>query len=150
MHWFQRNAWWALVGFAALSTVVGLMDLRAGAPDNGLAVAGMTNDQLAALNGHAYALMQDQIREGAIQLIALSVLAGAILLYAFRRGQRWSWWALCALPTFAASEALLHLIDTSAGQKPPVEVFTGSIAAVVVAAILLVSASRFFRPTPGQ
>lgn len=23
MHWFQRNAWWALVGFAALSTVVG-------------------------------------------------------------------------------------------------------------------------------
>jgi hypothetical protein len=150
MHWLERNAWWALLAFSAIGIVLGRRDLQAGAPDNALAVTGMTNDELAAQSGQAYALMQDQIREAGIQLVVIGALVGAIPLYGFRRRQRWSWWALWSFPVFAASEALLHLIDTSAGQRPPVEVFSGSIGAVIAAAILLVSARRFFGRTSGE
>lgn len=149
MHWLERHAWWALLAFAGFGMVVGLTDLQAGAPDNGLAVAGMTNDQLAQ-NSHVYALMQDQIREGAIQLVIIGVLVVAILLYGFRRRQRWAWWALWAIPVFAVSETLLHLIDTATGQRPPSEVFTGAIGTVIITAVLLVTAPAFFRRTPGE
>lgn len=150
MRWLERHAWWALLAFAAFAIVVGLGDIQAGAPDNAVALAGMTNDQLAAQNGHAYALMQNQVREAGIQVVVLGALVIAILLYAFRRRQRWAWWVLWSFPLYAVSLVLLQLIDTSAGQMPPLEVFTGSFVGVIATAVLLVSAPGFFRRTSSE
>ena len=147
MGWLERHAWWALLAFAAFAIVVGLGDIQAGAPDNALSIAGMTNDQLAAQNGHAYALMQNQVREAGMQVVVLGALVIAILLYGFRRRQRWAWWVLWSFPLYGVSLVLLQLIDTSAGQMPPFEVFTGSFVAVIATAVLLVSAPGFFRRT---
>lgn len=150
MRWLERHAWWALLMFAGISIIFGLGDFQAGAPDNAPAVTGMTNEQVAAQSSQAYLLVEDQIRAGGLQLVLIGVLLAAILLYGFRRNQRWAWWVLWSVPAFAVSAAILHLADTAPGQKPPVPVFSGAIVTVLAAAVLLVSAPRFFRRTSSE
>jgi hypothetical protein len=78
--------------------------------------------------------------------VVVGLLGTAILLYAFRQGNRWAWWAMWTLPIWAAGGATFYLIaGVEPDQPPPPPLVTGPIFSALSAAILLVSARRFFR-----
>jgi hypothetical protein len=149
VHWLERNADWALLALGVTTVVFGFGYLAGGAqvadaPDYALSVTGVTNGQLAAQSGEAYRLIQDQTRVYGIALVVIGVLSAAIVLYGFRRNQRWAWWVLWSLPAYIASQAFLHIIDTVPGQTPPGPALTSLIVSALVAGLLIVSAPRFF------
>jgi hypothetical protein len=126
-----RHAWWGLV---VMSVIVGLF--------------GVTDviGELEADSAQAYRLLDFMVRAGGVHLIVMGGLMTAMLLLAFRRGQRWAWWAIWTLPAWAASAFALNFVYGMApGQAPPPPMISGPIFAVLAAAILLVSAPRFVR-----
>lgn len=84
-------------------------------------------------------------RAGGLQLAAVGVLMSAVLFTAFRRWERWAWYAMWTLPAWSLGVFLLMLsIDRAAGVPPPPPLISGPIFAVVSAALLLAVAPRFF------
>jgi hypothetical protein len=149
VHRLLRNTDWALLALGVITVVVGFGYLVGGAqvadaPDYALSVTGMTSDQLAVQGGEAYRLIQDQARTYGIALMVIGVLSAAIVLYGFRRDQKWAWWVVWSLPAYIASEALVHIVDTIPGEPPPGPAFTSLIVSALVAGLLIVSAPRFF------
>ena len=149
MRWFERTIQWLLLALAAITTAFGVGYLARGADmpdiqDYALAVTGWSTDQLAGQSGEAYRLIQDQVRAYGILEVVSGVLFAALVLYGFRKHERWAWWVMWSLPVFVASEGILHLVDTAPGQHPPGPAITSLLVSALVAAALLVVAPRFF------
>jgi hypothetical protein len=144
----QRNGWWGLMAIAVLSVLFGVGDMVNGvASDPGipLGVTGMTPAELQAEGPNAYRMYDLTMRAGGLSLVMIGALMGAILLFAFRRGQRWAWWTMWLLPAWAVSVAVSGLvIGVVPGEAPPPPVVSGFILGLFAAAILAVSAPRFF------
>lgn len=149
MKWLDRHAWWGLVFFALVLVLFGVTDVIVGpAADRGipLGLTGLTLEELRADSPAAYRLFDFVTRLHGASLVVVGLLGTAILLYAFRRDQRWAWWVMWALPVWALGGAMFYLIaGVEPDQPPPPPLVTGPILAVLSAAILLVSARRFFR-----
>ncbi|HEY8870424.1 MAG TPA: hypothetical protein VIM30_13685 [Candidatus Limnocylindrales bacterium] len=154
MEWLRRHAWQFLLGMTALIAVVGLNPVKEGIhedPSVPLAFTGMTADQLQSDNPRSFRLIDVQARFGGLDLIVIGILLSAILVTAFRRNERWSWWAMWMLPLWGAavSATILRtgLVD---GQAPPSPLFTGPAIAGLSSALLLITAPRFFGRTALQ
>ena len=140
MPWLQRNAWWGLLALAAASSVLGIAYLVSGDTYLAQDLTGTTLGQIAAESSAAGRLIDLLVRTAGVYLIALGVALGAILFFAFRQDRAWAWWTMWTLPVLAIATALLSL---AAGVGGPA--LSGSIAGVVAAALLLISAPRFRR-----
>jgi hypothetical protein len=140
MLWLQRHAWWGLLALAALSTVRGLIDLASGVTWQAEDVTGKTITQIAAESGAGSELSDFSVRSSGLYLILLGTLVAATILFAFRRDHRWAWWAAWTLPASAIASSVLYLAFGVVG--PPI---TSAILGGLAAAILLISAPRFFR-----
>jgi hypothetical protein len=152
MEWLRRHAWQPLLGMTALIAIIGLKPVTDGIHEDAtvpLAFTGMTADQLQADNPDSFRLIDVQARFSGLDLIVIGLLLSAILVTAFRRNERWAWWAMWLLPLWGAAVAATivrtGLVD---GQAPPSPMFTGPLIALVSTALLLISAPRFFRRTP--
>lgn len=134
---------------AAVLVVFGITDVFVGAPaDPGIALglSGMTLAELEAESPAAYRLFDIFTRANGWSLAAFGVGIGAVLLFGFRRDQRWAWWASWALPVWAAGVFAFYVVaGTDPSQPPPPPMVSGPIMAALSAAILLVSAPRFLR-----
>jgi len=152
MAWLQRNAWWGLVAMVAIIVLFGITDVISGVAADELiplGLTGLTLEQLEAESARAYRLLDFVARAGGANLVVIGLLMLAILIFAFRHGERWAWWAMWTLPLWAANAFVLGLIyGVAPGQAPPPPMISGPIFAVVAAAILLVSAPPFFRANP--
>ena len=148
MAWLQRHAWWGLVVMSVIVGLFGVTDVIGGVtadPGIPLGLTGMTLGELEADSAQAYRLLDFMVRAGGVHLIVMGGLMTAVLLFAFRRGQRWAWWAMWTLPAWAASVFVLNFAyGVAPGQALPPPMISGPIFAVLAAAILLVSAPRFF------
>jgi hypothetical protein len=152
MEWLRQHAWQPLLGMTALIAIIGLNPVTQGIhedPTVPLAFTGMTADQLQSENADSFRLIDVQARFSGLDLIVVGLLLSAILVTAFRRNERWAWWAMWLLPLWGAAVAATivraGLVD---GQAPPSPMFTGPAIAVVSTALLLISAPRFFGRTP--
>lgn len=149
MKWLERHAWWGLLFFTLVLVLFGVTDVIVGpAADRGipLGLTGLTLEELQGESPAAYRLFDFVTRLHGASLVVVGLLGTAILLYAFRQGNRWAWWAMWTLPIWAAGGAASYLIaGVEPDQPPPPPLVTGPIFAVLSAAILLVSARRFFR-----
>jgi len=142
--WLQRHGWWGLVVFAAAATLRGFIDLTSGVTYQAEDLTGKSIAQITAESVAGFRLSDFTVRTGGVYLIALGVIAGATLLFGFRRDQRWAWWAMWTLPALAISGSLL---DFGFGITGPGT--SSSIVGGLGAAILLISVPRFFRQ-PGD
>jgi len=142
--WLQRYAWWGLLVIAASGVLRGLIDLASGVTYQAEDLTGKTMAQIAAESGAGSRLSDFAVRTDGLYLIAMGVLAGAILLFGFRRDHRWAWWAMWAFPVTAIATSLLDLGSGVAGPGT-----SSAIVGGLGAAILLVSTPRFFRQ-PGR
>ena len=141
MRWLQRRAWWGLL---VMALVVALFGITAD-PGIPLGLTGLTLADLEAESAQAYRLVDFGVRTGGTLLVVIGVLQTAILVFAFRRDQPWAWWVMWTLPLWAVAVFLSYLIaGVAPGQAPPPPMISGPIVGVLSAAILLVSAPRFF------
>ena len=140
MLWLQRHAWWGLLALAAISMVRGLIDLASGVTWQAEDVTGKTITQIAAESGAGSQLSDFSVRSSGLYLILLGTLVAATLLFAFRRDHRWAWWAAWTLPATTIASSVLYL---AFGVDGPA--ITSAILGGLAAAILLISAPRFFR-----
>lgn len=149
MGWLEKHAWWGLLVIALTFVAFGVTDVLVGpAADPGipLGLTGMTLEQLQAESANGYRLFDFFTRANGSSLLLAGLLLTAILLFAFRRNQRWAWWTMWLLPAWAAGAAVFYLVaGVVPDQPPPPPMVSGPIIALLAAAILVVSAPRFFR-----
>ena len=148
MNWLKRNAWWGLVAFAVILVLFGLLDVTSGVeadPAIPLALTGMTLAELRAESAIGLELFDFMTRVNGWSLILLGGLLTVILLVPFRREERWAWWTMWAIPAWSAGVAVSYLVvGVQPDVPPPPPMVSGPIVAVLSAAILLLSAPRFF------
>ena len=85
----------------------------------------------------------------ALRLTTVALLSLAICLSGFRKGERWAWYALWALPLWMLLTAFfISTVEKQPGAGTPVPVISGSILFVISASMLLLSSPRFFRKNP--
>jgi len=148
MDGLQRNAWWGLLAIGVLAAAFGIGDVINGVandPAVPLGVVGMTPSELEAEGPHAYRMYDLTLRGGGLSLVFIGALMAAILVFAFRRGQRWAWWTMWLLPAWAISVSVGGLlIGVAPGQPPAPPVVSGFVLGIFAGVILLVSAPRFF------
>ena len=140
-HWLQRNGWWALFAIAVITVASGLIDLVSGVTWQAPDLTGKTIAQIAAESVDGSQLSDFSVRTAGLYLIAFGVLLGAILLFGFRQDRRWAMWTL-PVTIITAS-----LVDLASGVVGPA--ITGGFVGILAAAILLISAPRFFKQ-PGR
>lgn len=152
MDGLQRNAWWGLLAIAVLLVIFGVGDMAAGvANDPGIpiGVTGMTPAELQAEGPNAYRMYDLTLRSGGSSLVMVGGLMTAILLFGFRRRQRWAWWTMWLLPAWAISISVGGLlIGVAPGHEPPPPVVSGFVLGMFAALSLLVSAPPFFGEAP--
>ena len=144
MLWLQRHGWWGLLAFAVAVALRGLIDLTSGVTYQAEDLTGTSIAQITAESVAGSRLSEFTVRTGGVYLIALGVIAGATLLFGFRRDQRWAWWAMWTLPALAISGSLLDFGFGVAGPGT-----SSLIVGVLGAAILLITVPRFFRQSEG-
>lgn len=149
MKWLEQHAWWGLLFFTLVLVMFGVTDVIVGpAADRGipLGLTGLTLEELEAESPAAYRLFDFFTRANGYSLVMMGLLGTAILLYAFRRDQRWAWWTMWILPIWTVGGVMFYLVaGVEPDQPPPPPMVSGPFFAVLSAAILLVSAPRFFR-----
>lgn len=143
-HWLQRHGWWALFAIAVITVASGLIDLVSGVTWQAPDLTGKTIAQIAAESVDGSQLSDFSVRTAGLYLIAFGVLLGAILLFGFRQDRRWAWWAMWTLPVTIITASL---VDLASGVVGPA--ITGGFVGILAAAILLISAPRFFKQ-PGR
>ena len=152
MRWLERHAWWGLMAIAILYIVFGVTDLIIGPnADVGipLGLTGMTPAELEAEGPSAYRMFDFMTRTNGWSLVMIGWLMVAVLWFGFRRNERWAWWTMWFIPVWTAGIGVFYLAaGVDPAQPPPPPMISGPIVAAISAAILLVSAPRFFRAQP--
>lgn len=149
---FERHAWKVLFGASFVIGLFGAGDMFGGAGElqNGETVlmhslTNMSWDALQASDPNAAHLIDTLFRMNGATLAAMGVLSIAICLTGFRRGERWAWYALWALPAWMI---LIPIFLWNAVKYPeygtPVPVISGSILFVLSATSLALSYRKFF------
>lgn len=148
--WYERNAWvlflvvglpFPLFGISALLFGLSLSDFPVGLPGGPEAVEALTGhpwERVLAEDATAVTLLRGVSRMAGLALLGLAVLVLLVSTTAFRRGERWSWFALLVVPGFMLG-LLLHELDggfvhtpaifltiSLAGLLLPIRVFFGS------------------------
>jgi len=136
----KKASWVLLTIVGALTLLLSLASLftayRPAAPD--ALTPQITLDALTAGNPEAATALRARRGTAASFAAAYSVLFLFVVLGSYRRGDRWSWWALlCAALTLAVlMAARMPLLGTSAG------IASGAIPLVIVVIALLLDVRR--------
>jgi hypothetical protein len=150
---FERFSWLALLGVSVIIGLFGVGDMLGGAADlqNGETVmmhslTGLSWNELQAVSPGAANLIDLKFRTDGAALATLALLSAAICLTGWRRGERWAWYVLWAIPAWMA---LTALFTWSAVKHPeygtPIPVISGAIFLVLWVTVLALSYRRFFR-----
>jgi hypothetical protein len=150
---FERHAWKVLLGVSLVIGIFGMGDMLGGAADlqNGETVmmhslTGMSWNELQAASPNGANLIDMKFRTDGASLATIALLSIAVCLTGFRRGQRWAWYALWAIPVWIA---LTVLFVWNAVKHPdygtPVPIISGSILFVLCVTLLALSYRKFFR-----
>ena len=147
MQQIRRHGWWGLLVVALTLVVFGITDVLAGAaadPAIGRSLSGLTLAELESSAPAAYRLFDFMSRVNGWSLVLAGAMAAAVVVFGFRRGHRWAWWASWMLPIWAAGAAAVYLVvGLAPGQPPPPPMISGPIVAVLCAMILAVTAPGF-------
>jgi hypothetical protein len=148
---FERHAWKILLGVIVVIGLFGVGDMLNGAADlqNGekvymTGVTGMTWNELQAASPTVARLINTLFRTNGATLTTLALLALSICLTAFRKGERWAWFAMWLLPVWMLLTVFfISRVEKMPGAGVPVPVISGTILFVIFAVPLLLSGRRF-------
>lgn len=143
MGGLRGSAWWLFAFIGLGSAVYGLAGLIGGTTYLAESVAGQTNEALQASAPEAYRLVEAEVRMAGLQYVAFGTVMMAIAWFAFRDGQRWAWWAMWTFPLVGAVQGVIIVTSTAHGEAIDGAALTGSVVAIVGAAVLLWNAPAF-------
>ena len=136
-----------IVGFFGVGDMLsGASDLQNGETILMHSVTDMSGNELQAANPNAAHLIDMKFRVDGAALFTIALLSTAICLTGFRRGQRWAWYALWALPAWMA--LTVFFVFTAVKQPSygtPVPVISGSVLFAMCAICLALSYRKFFK-----
>jgi len=150
---FERHAWKILLVVILFIGYFGVSDMVGGAADlqNGETVlmhsiTGVSWNELQAASPRVANLIDVKFRMDGAALTTIALLSLAVCLAGFRRGERWAWFALWAVPLWMMLSAFFLLtVDKLPGSGTPVPVISGSILSVIWISMLALSYRKFFR-----
>lgn len=153
---FARNAWKILLGVILLIGFFGISDMFGGASDLQYGekvymtgVTGMTWNELQTTRPTVARMIDTIFYTNGATLATVALLSLAICVTAFRKGERWAWFALWALPLWMALTVFfIATVEKQPGAGTPVPVISGSVLFVISASMLMLSSPRFFRKNP--
>jgi len=151
---FYRHAWKIFLGVSLLIGLFGVSDMVGGAADlqNGEtgymhSITGMSLNELQAESPKVANLIDVKFRQDGAALTMIALLSMAVCLIGFRRGERWAWVALWAIPLWMIMTVFFILIvEKLPGSGTPVPVISGSILSVICVSMLGLSFRKYFRP----
>ncbi|MCC6174896.1 MAG: hypothetical protein IT305_06300 [Chloroflexi bacterium] len=148
-----RHAWLVWAGISMLFALFGLDDFRQGAATYGggervlfEGISGTTWDALQASQPAVANMVDTLVRMSGIDLAILGLLSLAIALTGVRRGERWAWRAMWALPLWLITQiVVLTLANKVPGAGVPVPVMSGTFLLVVTLPTLLLTYRAYNR-----
>lgn len=144
----QRNAWLGLLVLGVLIGIVGLWALFIGITEDASVPLGLTGRSLADLAAESpdgYRFADFEVRAGGMGLALIGGVLASIAVFAFRSGHSWAWWLMWTMPIWAgANVSLIVIVGIAPGQPPPWPLISGAIVGAISAALLFVTAPRFF------
>jgi hypothetical protein len=150
LGFLERRGWIALAILSGVVLLFGVGDVRRGLEADPAISFGLTGKSLAQLRAEsadAYEVADVTVRASGVTIAVLALLLLALVVTAYRGGQRWAWWTMWLLPVWGlAAAALMLLADRAPGTPPPPPMVSGPIFFAIGSAVLLGSARKFFRP----
>jgi hypothetical protein len=148
-----RYAWVFFAAVGLIFIVFGVGDMATGGSTyvSGESVlfdafTGTTWPALQSADPGAARLIDYQVRVGGAYFLLTGVVILAVSATALRRGERWAWLVMWAVPlTVAVIEAILLTSPRVPGSGIPVPVISGSIIIALSLAVLVLSARRYLR-----
>lgn len=149
---FERYGWIVFLALGLIIALFGLGDIMMGGAtfDGGEAptvqgISGMTWQQLNSVSPNAASMIDYLVRAGGINLFLLGLVSAVVAATAFRRGERWAWFAMWLLPLWLGMIVLLLLsVYKPAGPGLPPPLVSGSIFFVVMVLTLALSFRKYF------
>jgi hypothetical protein len=150
---FERHAWKVLLGVSLMVGYFGVGDMLGGAADlqNGETVlmhsiTGMSWNELQAASPKVANLIDMKFRTDGAALSMLALLSMAICLTGYRRGERWAWYALWALPLWMLlTVVFILMVKKQPDSGTPIPIISGSILSVICVSMLGLSYRKFLR-----
>ena len=150
LGFLERRGWIALAFLSGVLLLFGVGDVVRGIEADAaipFGLTGKTLDQLRAESPDAYEVADIGVQANGRTIAVLGLVLLAIIVTAYRAGQRWAWWTMWLLPLWSlGAAALMFFADRAPGTPPPPPMVSGPMFFAIAAAVLLGSARRFFRP----
>jgi len=149
----EKHAWNGLLALCLLMGFFGIGDIIAGGTSlrGGESVlmhsiSRISWDELQTTSPYVANLVDWQVRTRGAWIAGFAFLGAMICCTGFRLGERWSWYALWAIPArMAVTVIMLLTVDRAPGSGTPVPVFSGSILCLLAVLTLALSSRRFFQ-----
>ena len=125
----SRQAWKVLAGVAGALLAAAVFLFTVGHPDDDLAPAGLTWEQLRRSNPALADYMARTYREAALGLFAFALSSLFVLVGPFQRGERWAWCATGLVPALGTAIVIYE-------RKTSVRVSYGALAVLACLAWL--------------
>lgn len=149
-----KYAWITLLVLAILSLWIGLGDFfRAGSGDPALTetILGTPWSELKVMSPRIVSLVDLLSMILGAWLTGFSILAITISAVPFRRGERWAWYALWALPlAYILVFVAVFTADRLPGSPTPPAIFSAPALFVLSSGALLLSVRHFFPRVPNR
>ena len=144
-----RHGWKILFGLVVVIGLFGIGDVFGGMdadPAISAGITGLTPNEIRATSAEIAGLIDWHVRSGGLQLIAMGIIWGVILVTPFRRGERWSWYVMWTFPlwTLAVSASFLF-IELKPDEPVPPPAMSGWVFGALAGLILVLSRRAFIR-----
>lgn len=145
---FERHSWKVFILVGTIFGLFGIGDVIQGmSADPAIAesITGVAWENLQASSPRIANLIDLCGRSLGMGIIIVSVLSIAITLTAFRRGERWAWYALWIWPLWMASIFILFFIaDRQPDFPPPPPMLSAPVFFIVTFLGLILTYRKFF------
>jgi hypothetical protein len=123
---YEKYAWLVFFAIGVITLVTALPSALGLNTDPGLvqSIAGKTIDELKSSNLMFFNLYNYYFRSGGISDIGFAFFLTVISVTAYRRGDKWAWYAFWFVPAFFLGYTALSLtLESSSSTLPPLMVF---------------------------
>ena len=147
----QRNAWVVLLIVAGIFTLFGIGDVIQGMdadPAIAESITGVGWEDVQATSPTIADLIDLMVRAQGLSITVLSILSIAITVNAFRRGERWAWYALWIWPIWNLAIFLFFFTaDRQTGYAAPPPMLSAPVFFSITFLALVLSYRKFFPRT---
>jgi hypothetical protein len=148
----ERHSWKVLLGTNIIFALFGLGDIIQGMnadPAIANSLTGVAWEEIRRSNPALANLIDLQVRSGGAQLFTLASLSVLVCVLGYRRGARWSWYAMWLWPLLMVFIFLVFVTaDRQPDIPPPPPMISAPVFFIIFVLGLLLPYRKFFPKQP--